>query len=90
MPKELVAKLGNEIVKNLNMPEVNENLTSRGIDVIASTPAEFEGFMKSEVLEMGQGGQRIRLAAGLKGRSIRDASTESRLADARASAFCNR
>ena len=49
MPKDLVAKLGNEIVKILNSPEVSENLTSRGIDVIASTPAEFDAFLKSEV-----------------------------------------
>jgi tripartite-type tricarboxylate transporter receptor subunit TctC len=49
MPKEVVAKLSGAIIKILNSPEVNENLTNRGIDVIASTPVEYDAFMKTEV-----------------------------------------
>jgi len=47
-PKDVVRKLNREIVGILNRPEVRQRLTQDGADVIASTPDEFDAYLKAE------------------------------------------
>ena len=47
-PREVVARLHQEVVKALNDPKVKETLTTRGFDVTASTPEAFAAFLKQE------------------------------------------
>jgi tripartite-type tricarboxylate transporter receptor subunit TctC len=47
-PKPIVARLHDEIVRALRLPDVRERLLSQGSDPIGNTPAEFAAFMKSE------------------------------------------
>lgn len=48
-PKPVVAKLNQEIVRILKTPEVGGRLSKQGLDVVASSPEEFAGFLKSEI-----------------------------------------
>jgi tripartite-type tricarboxylate transporter receptor subunit TctC len=47
-PKHIVDILNREIVKVLNEPETRKRLERDGAEVIASTPAEFDGYIRSE------------------------------------------
>lgn len=49
VPPRIVARLHQEIVKTLRMPEVKEKLASSGIEAVDSTPAEFSAFLKTEI-----------------------------------------
>lgn len=48
-PKEIVAKLNAEMVRILRTPEVRDQLTSQGSEVVANTPDEFAAFIRKEV-----------------------------------------
>jgi tripartite-type tricarboxylate transporter receptor subunit TctC len=56
-PAGIVKKLNTEIVKALKSPEVSAQLSAQGADLIASSPEDFEAFLKGENLEMGKGHQ---------------------------------
>ena len=47
-PKEIVARLNQEIVKTLADTKVRDALTSRGFDITASSPEAFAAFLKQE------------------------------------------
>lgn len=48
-PAPIVAALGESIAKTMRAPGMNERFAADGTDVIASTPAEFAAFIKSEL-----------------------------------------
>lgn len=48
-PKAIVARLHEEIVKQLKRPETRDHYTSLGADVLTSTPEEFDKFIRSEI-----------------------------------------
>jgi tripartite-type tricarboxylate transporter receptor subunit TctC len=47
-PRPVVARLQQDIVKGVQRPEVSSRLALDGTDAIASTPAQFADFLKSE------------------------------------------
>ncbi len=47
-PKPIIDKLNQEIVKILHQPDVRAKLEHDGADVIASSPAEFDAYIRSE------------------------------------------
>ena len=49
MPREIVTKLNDAMVRTLRLPEVRERMNQIGFDVVAGTPEEFGQFMKAEV-----------------------------------------
>ena len=48
-PPDIVKRLNTEMVKILTSAEVKERISKSGVDVVASTPEHFSGFLKSEV-----------------------------------------
>jgi tripartite-type tricarboxylate transporter receptor subunit TctC len=50
----IVTKLHADIVKVLNMPDVRERLSAQGVDIAATTPAEFGRFLREEVARWGK------------------------------------
>lgn len=48
-PRSVVARLHGEIVRIISIPAVREKLVAQGIELVGSTPQEFEPFMKSEI-----------------------------------------
>jgi tripartite-type tricarboxylate transporter receptor subunit TctC len=53
-PKEVVAKLNAELKKALSDPGINEQLHSQGFITSWSTPEQFSGLIKSEVIRWGK------------------------------------
>ncbi|RPI42911.1 MAG: tripartite tricarboxylate transporter substrate binding protein [Betaproteobacteria bacterium] len=51
--REIVTRLHGELTRALNAPDLNERLTSQGVEVTASTPAQFADFLKSEIERWG-------------------------------------
>ncbi len=48
MPNEIVLRLNREIVRILNLPEMQERLRQLGSDPVGNSPGEFAAFIKSE------------------------------------------
>lgn len=48
-PKAIIAKLHDDIVRALELPDVRKNLTSLGFDPVGSTPEEFSAYIRSEI-----------------------------------------
>ena len=48
-PKDVVTRLNGAMVKALRSPDIAERMNQIGFDVVASSPEEFEAFMKAEV-----------------------------------------
>ncbi len=48
-PPEIVKRLNSEMVKILTSPDVKERISKSGVDVVASLPEHFSGFLRSEV-----------------------------------------
>jgi tripartite-type tricarboxylate transporter receptor subunit TctC len=48
-PREIVARLNAEVVRVLRIPEVRDQLTSQGADVVGNSPEEFAAWIKIEV-----------------------------------------
>ena len=48
-PREVVAKLGREIMGIVNRPDVRERLIQIGIEPVGNSPGEFTAFLKNEV-----------------------------------------
>ena len=53
-PPELVSRLNGEIVKALRLPDVKERFAEQGLDVVASTPADFQQRIRSELDRWGK------------------------------------
>jgi hypothetical protein len=63
LPKPIVARLNEALVKTLATPEVRDRFASQGIDGIASTPAAFAAFLREETAKW----RKVIDASGLKG-----------------------
>jgi tripartite-type tricarboxylate transporter receptor subunit TctC len=50
-PRAIVARLNNEIVKVLALPEVKDRLVTQGIDPIGNTPEQFAAYIRSEIVK---------------------------------------
>jgi tripartite-type tricarboxylate transporter receptor subunit TctC len=50
-PKNIVAKLSNEIGKIMRLSEVKERLSSQGGEPVTNTPEEFAAFMNAEIVK---------------------------------------
>ena len=48
-PKEIVAKLHDDIVRVLRQPDVKERFAGEGGDIIADTPEQFGVFIRKEI-----------------------------------------
>lgn len=48
-PEPIIGKLNTEIVRLLHLPDMAERLAAQGVDVVASSPAEFAAFIKRDV-----------------------------------------
>jgi len=48
-PREIVSRLHGEVVKVLRAPEVRDQLTSQGADIVGNSPEEFSAWIKTEV-----------------------------------------
>ncbi len=48
-PREIVARLHAEVVRVLRTPEVRDQLTSQGADVVGNSPEEFAAWIRAEV-----------------------------------------
>jgi tripartite-type tricarboxylate transporter receptor subunit TctC len=49
VPREIVARLNQEIVRILNLPDVKERLSAMGADPVGSSPAEFAAFIQADM-----------------------------------------
>ena len=61
-PREIVARLNQEIVRVLGLADVKERLTSIGMEPGSGTPAEFESYIRAETDKW----QRVIKASGFK------------------------
>jgi tripartite-type tricarboxylate transporter receptor subunit TctC len=52
-PPEIVAKLNQEVVNALRAPDVAARAASLGLDLVGSTPAEFDRFQRAEIAKWG-------------------------------------
>lgn len=61
-PRAIIERLYQEVSRALRAPEVKERLNAEGAEVVASTPEEFAGYIKSETEKW----TRVIKAAGIK------------------------
>src|SRR3954468_2406947 len=61
-PRDIIAKLQQEVARVLNTPELKERLAGEGMTVVASTPAEFVEFLARETAKY----NRIIKSAGIQ------------------------
>ena len=61
-PKEIVNRLGSEVVRALQLPEVRESLFKQGIAAAPMGPAEWDALVRTEIPKI----QKIVKAAGIK------------------------
>jgi tripartite-type tricarboxylate transporter receptor subunit TctC len=54
MPKDIVARLNQEIVKALNAPDVRPKLEETGLAIMGDTPEQFAALLKSGIEEYGR------------------------------------
>ena len=53
-PKELVTRLNTEIVKILDMAEVQDKMSDRGLEPMSSTPEQFAAIIKADIERYGK------------------------------------
>jgi tripartite-type tricarboxylate transporter receptor subunit TctC len=53
-PAPIVQKLNTEIIKAMRAPEVKARIEAAGYDIVGSTPAELDTFIKSEIVRWGK------------------------------------
>lgn len=61
-PPAIVARLHKEIIGQLRRPEVREQISRTGADVVGDTPEEFSAYIKTEIVKWGK----VIKAAGIK------------------------
>ena len=54
MPKDVVARLNNEIVKVMASPDARERIGALGADIMTSTPERFAEYIRSEQAKWGR------------------------------------
>ena len=54
LPSEIVNQLNADIIKILKMPDVAEKLSGLGAEIVASTPQEFDLYLKNEIQKWGK------------------------------------
>ena len=57
-----MARLHKEIIGQLRRPEVREQISRTGADVVGDTPEEFSAYIKTEIVKWGK----VIKAAGIK------------------------
>lgn len=62
-PREIVTKINQALSRTTSDPQVRENLTSRGANVIQGTPAEFLAFVRAETEKWGPVVKRANIVA---------------------------
>ena len=62
LPRELVARINSAVVRGLRAPEVVSRLAAEGVDIAATSPAEFAAFIRDETAKW----SRVVKAAGIK------------------------
>jgi len=50
-PKEVIARLHKEVVAILRMPEIRERFAKDGAEVVASSPEEFDAYIRAEAIK---------------------------------------
>lgn len=53
-PPDIVNRLNAEILKILKMPDIAEKLKGLGAEIVGSTPAQFDAYVKSEIAKWGK------------------------------------
>ena len=53
-PGEIIAKLNQELVAVMRMPDVEEQLRRQGIEPMTSTPAEFAALLRADIKKWGE------------------------------------
>jgi len=53
-PREIVARLGDEVTKLLRAPDMREKMEAVGSEVVASTPEQFAAYLRSETDKYGR------------------------------------
>jgi tripartite-type tricarboxylate transporter receptor subunit TctC len=53
-PPEIIAKLNAEINRIIKLPDVSEKLQGLGAEIVGSTPAEFDAYVKAEIAKWGK------------------------------------
>jgi tripartite-type tricarboxylate transporter receptor subunit TctC len=53
-PPAIINRLNSEILKILKMPDVAEKLKGFGAEIVGSTPAQFDAYVKSEIAKWGK------------------------------------
>jgi tripartite-type tricarboxylate transporter receptor subunit TctC len=53
-PRNIIDRYNREIVKILNMPEIRDKLTGMEFEVVAGTPEQFSGWIKTEIPRWGK------------------------------------
>lgn len=48
-PEDIVNKLNREVIRILNLPDVRKRLMEQGLEILTSTPAEYQAYIKSEM-----------------------------------------
>jgi tripartite-type tricarboxylate transporter receptor subunit TctC len=48
-PPAVIARLGDDLRRALHTPDVQQKYAAMGIDVVGSSPAEFDRFFRAEV-----------------------------------------
>jgi tripartite-type tricarboxylate transporter receptor subunit TctC len=50
-PQDIIARLHQETVKTLAMPDVRQRLAADGAEVVGNSPREFDKFVRSELVK---------------------------------------
>ena len=53
-PSAIITRLHAEIVKAANAPDVRERLEGQGVEIAATSPAQFEKFIREEIVRWGK------------------------------------
>ena len=53
-PRPLVNRLHDDVVRILAIQDVRERLAAQGIEVAATTPQQFEAFLRDEIVRWGK------------------------------------
>ena len=53
-PGDIIAKLNQELVAVMHMPDVEEQLRRQGIEPMTSTPEEFAAFLRADIRKWGE------------------------------------
>jgi tripartite-type tricarboxylate transporter receptor subunit TctC len=61
LPRAILARLGDETARPLTTPQQRERVANLGGDEVASTPAEFDKFIRAEIERYGK----VTRAAGI-------------------------